>query len=51
MNMPRKYLVLLALMIAASIAAMVLRPTQRISDEGVKINLEAMIPKNLLAGH
>ena len=45
MNMPRKYLVLLALMIAASIAAMVLRPTQRISDEGVKINLEAMIPK------
>jgi EpsI family protein len=45
MSVSRRYIALLALMIAASIAAMVLRPTQRISDEGVKINLETMIPK------
>jgi EpsI family protein len=45
MNMSRKFIVLLAFMVAASAAAMLLRPTQRISDEGLKINLETMIPK------
>ena len=45
MNMSRKFIVLLALMLAASVIAMLLRPTQRISEAGEKINLETMIPK------
>ena len=45
MNMSRKFIVLLALMLAASVIAMLLRPTQRISEAGEKINLELMIPK------
>lgn len=45
MNLSRKFIVLLALMLAASIIAMLLRPTQKISEIGEKINLETMIPK------
>ena len=45
MNMSRKFIVLLALMLAASVIAMLLRPTQRISEAGEKVNLETMIPK------
>ena len=45
MNMSRKFIVLLALMLAASVIAMLLRPTQRISEAGENINLETMIPK------
>ena len=36
---------LLVLMIAASASAMALRPTHRIADEGQKVDLERMIPK------
>ena len=46
MNLSRKFIVLLALMLAASIIAMLLRPTQKISEIGEKINLETMIPKH-----
>ena len=45
MNMSRKFIVLLALMLAASVIAMLLRPAQRISEAGENINLETMIPK------
>ena len=45
MNLSRKFILLLALMFAASIIAMLLRPTQKISEIGEKINLETMIPK------
>lgn len=45
MKLSRKFIVLLALMLAASIIAMLLRPTQKISEVGEKINLETMIPK------
>ena len=45
MNLSRKFIVLLALMLAASITAMLIRPTQKISEAGEKINLETMIPK------
>lgn len=45
MKHSRKFIVLLALMLAASIIAMLLRPTQKISEVGEKINLETMIPK------
>ena len=41
----RKLILLLALMLAASAIAMLLRPTQRISELGGKLNLELMIPK------
>ena len=45
MNHSRKIFILLALMLAASIVAIFLRPTQKIAEMGEKINLETMIPK------
>ena len=45
MNLLRKSLLLFALMFAASAAAVVLRPTQKIAEQGPKVELEAMIPK------
>lgn len=41
----RKNMLLMALMIGASLLAIIFHPTYRIADEGPAVNLETMIPK------
>lgn len=41
----RTVLFMAALMLAASVSAVVLRPTEKLADMGPKVNLEAMVPK------
>ena len=45
MNPWRRNFILLALMLATSVGAIVMRPTHRIADRGPKVDLEAMIPR------
>lgn len=45
MNHWPRNIILMVLMLAASGLAMALRPTQRIADQGPKVDLEAMIPR------
>jgi EpsI family protein len=41
----RASILIAALMVAASVSAVALRPTEKIADQGPKVNLEVMIPK------
>lgn len=41
----RTALAIAALMLAASVSAVALRPTHKLADAGPKVNLEAMVPK------
>jgi EpsI family protein len=45
MNLLRKSLLILVMMISASALALVMRPTQKIADQGPAIDLAVMIPK------
>jgi EpsI family protein len=45
MNSMRKNILIMVLMYAAAGLSMALHPTHRIADDGPKINLESMIPK------
>lgn len=45
MSTHRRNVLLMTLMVVASLLAIVFHPTHRIADDGVPMNLEAMIPK------
>jgi EpsI family protein len=51
MNTMRRFILLMVLMFTASALAMVLHPTHRIADDGQKVDLEAMIPKQFGQWH
>ena len=45
MNPIRRNIFLMVFMFAAAAVALAFQPTHRIADDGEKVNLEAMIPK------
>ena len=51
MNSWLRNIILMTLMLAASGLAMALRPTQKIADQGPKVDLEAMIPRVITDWH